>query len=131
MLTRRFDVTKDYSDVSAWWMAQNWPVLPKEYLAENGFIAELDNEKVAAAWMLQLGKTPIYMFEWLVGNPNVNWEIRAKGIETLINDMCDLSKKDGAQVILGICKNERLITKLNAIGFENDNSDMKFLMRKL
>lgn len=130
MNIRSFDAKLDYVDVYSWWKKQEWPVLPLEMLPPNGFIVENTTNKIAATWIFKL-ECPIYLIEWTVGNPELNWEDRSKGIELILNEACNWAKVNGATHILTMTKNERFMNKLENFGFKKTDLGMTHLVRVL
>lgn len=130
MEVRKFDVTKDYDNVSQWWSKQGWPVLPAGILSSAGFIICDGEEKLAATWMFATN-CPIYIMEWTVGNPNVEWEKRSQAIKMVTDAACEWAKQDGAAQVFTMTKSERFIDKLQEFGFIKTDSGMTHLVRSL
>ena len=130
MKIRQIDLDKDYIDVAKWWAKQGWPVLTKEILGKVGFIAEIDDKKVAAVWIFATN-SPIYVMEWLVGNPDVDHEKRALGIDLVVEAACNWAKDDGATSVFTTTNHERLIEKYKARDFKVTDTNMTSLMRGL
>lgn len=99
-------------------------------LTGKGFIVETDKDKVAAGWVFTTN-CPIYIMEWVVGNPKVDWEKRQDGIKTLIDDCSEWAKQDGASFILTMTSNKRFIEKLKDSKFSETDKEMTHLMRRL
>lgn len=130
MIVRQFDNEKDYQDVSAWWLKQEWPVLPAAILSKAGFIVEDQNEKLAATWVFATN-CPIYIMEWTVGNPDIEWNKRSNGIKVVTDAACEWAKNDGASQIFTMTKSKRFIEKLEEVGFKETESGMTHLVRSL
>lgn len=130
MIVRAFDFNKDYEDVSSWWKQQDWPVLPHSALGNLGFIAEKEDIKVAATWVL-ITNTSTFLMEWTIGNPNLNFEDRAYGIKLVTEAACECAKNSGANQIITITNSKRFINKLQEYGFSKMDTNMTSLIRRL
>lgn len=131
MNIRDFDIQKDYDDVVKWWKANDWVVMPPEMYGIQGFIAETDDHKIAACWVYRDKKCPICILEWTVGNPDIDWEVRKEGIDKVIAQSFSWAQEDGAQFVLTMTKNKRLIEKLKDNNFVETDSGMTHLIRRL
>ena len=130
MQVRDFNTEQDYTDVSNWWTKQGWPVLPQNILTTSGFVVEHNGQKLAATWIFKTN-CPIYIMEWTVGNPDVNWEDRSEAITVVTNAGCEWAKKDGAAQVFTMTKSNRFIHKLEESGFTKTDSGMTHLVRSL
>lgn len=130
MNIRSFDSSKDYNEVSSWWKKQEWPSLPLELLTTSGFIIEDETNKIAATWIFKTN-CPIYIMEWTVGNPDINWQDRSAGIDLVTDAACKWAKSDGATQVFTMTRNERFINKLEKAGFQKTESGMTHLVRVL
>ena len=106
MNVRMFNGDLDYDDVVGWWSKQSWPVLPKQALSPSGFIAEVNGTKLAATWIFSTN-CPIYIMEWTVGNPDVDYNIRNEALIKVTDAACDWAKKDGAVQVFTMTKHKR------------------------
>lgn len=127
---REFELDKDSSDVKNWWNSQGWDESSIHIISSSGFIVENDQHKIAATWVIKTN-SPIYMIEWTVGNPEVNWEIRKDALEQLTEYACNWAKVDGAKAIMIMTKNNRYIEKLKNIKFIESDNNMTHLVRSL
>ena len=130
MLIRPFDPEVDKNDVMSWWEKQGWDANTVNLISPNGFIAEVDNKKVVATWVLKTD-TPIYLIEWTVGNPEVDWKTRNLCIEAVTDYACSWAKENGAFAAMIMTKNKRYINKLENNKFKIDDKDMIHLTRIL
>lgn len=130
MNVRSFDSNLDYADVSSWWKKQEWPVLPLGMLPNSGFIIEDNKNKIAATWIIKTNY-PVYLMEWTIGNPDVDWEDRSTGIDLVTDAACKWAKANGASHLFTMTKNERFMDKLEKSGFIKADTGMTHLMRVL
>ena len=129
-MVRSFNAESDYAQVASWWKQQNWPALPVEVLSKSGFVAEKDGVLLAATWVFATN-CPIYIMEWTVGNPNVDWETRQVGIAEVTEAGCQWAKQDGAAQVFTMTKSDRFIDKLEQCGFTKADTGMTHLVRRL
>lgn len=129
MIIRNINFETDYEVLAAWWTKQGWPTLPKQMLGDHGFVAE-ENELLAATWILPTG-TSIYLMEWTIGNPEVEWSKRSEAIKQVTDTACQWAKQDGASQVITMTKNKRFIEKLQESGFIQTDSEMIHLVRSL
>lgn len=131
MQVRNFNKDIDYKDVSAWWEKQGWPVLPADVLSSTGFIIEHEGQKMAAAWVYKLQDSPWSLMEWTVGNPDAVWQDRSVALDLLVEKIAAHAKNDNSSLLLTMTKHQRLVDKLKLQQFEETDTDMVHLMRKL
>lgn len=130
MKVRDFNVELDYDTVASWWTKQGWPALPKSILQCKGFIIEEAGEALAATWIFRTG-CPVYIMEWTVGNPGIDWKKRSEALQQVTDEACDWAKLDGATQVFTMTKHEKLITKLQDVNFKVTDSGMTHLVRSL
>ena len=126
---REFSLIQDGNDVSEWWNSQGWDKNTIHIISNTGYIAE-DGEKLAATWLIKTN-TPIYLIEWTVGNPKVDWQKRKKALEELTNYACEQAKKDGAKAVMVMTKSNRYIDKLKNMNFIESDDNMTHFIRSL
>lgn len=127
---REFNIDTDREDVMCWWKSQGWDSSTIGLVSPNGFVAEVDDKKVVATWVLKTD-TPIYLIEWTVGNPDVSWETRDICIKALTEHACSWAKENGASATMVMTKNKRYIDKLKDNGFMLSDDGMTHLVRSL
>jgi len=130
MLSRKIELEKDYKEIANWWTKQDWPVMPTSMLCDDGFIVEDDENKLAACWVFSTN-CPIYIMEWTVGNPDVDWETRQKALDMLIATCVEWSKDNGAEFLFTMTKRGRFLDKLKDNEFKETDEDMVHLMRRV
>lgn len=130
MIVRKFNKEKDYKEVMSWWKKQGWSPLPKDALSDSGFIVEKDGVKLASNWIFPTN-CPIYIMEWTVGNPDVDWELRKDALDMIIEASCNWAKLDGAKSIFTMTKHDRFIDKLKDNKFIKTDDGMTHLVRSL
>lgn len=131
MICRKFDLESDYDEVVGWWQAHNWPVVDKRLLSKDGLIVEDGGQKIIAIWVYRLQDSPFCIMEWMIGNPDTEWQVRDKALALLVDEACNLAKKNGADFMLSIGNHNRVNSKLEANGFQKTDENMTQLMRSL
>ena len=127
---RSFNFDKDYLDACAWWTKQDWPILQKDLLSDTGFIAHDDDTKYAVAWVYSTNSS-IYILDWYVGNPDVDYKKRKEGLELIVDAAADFAKESGAKQLLTMTNNKRLSEKLKDMKFNETDRDMIHFVRSL
>jgi len=132
MIVREFNANTDYSYIQEWGEKQEWPILPVEYYGLKGFIAYNNDIPIAVGFIYRLDEgNPLCMLEWLIGNPDADWKIRKEGISKVIDACFTWAKEDGAEVVITMTKNKRLIEKYKEKDFIETDTNMTHLMRRL
>jgi len=130
MTVRLFDYDKDYEDIKSWWKEQEFPVIPKDYLSTTGFISEDKENKYAVTWVFTTN-SPIYIMEWTVGNPNVDYKKRKEGLHQIIEASSVFAKECGAKFLLTMTNNNRFYNKLTEFNFDEQDRNVIHMMRSL
>lgn len=130
MEVRFFDKAKDYPDVKLWWEKQEWFPVETHLLSSTGFIAETEKTKLAATW-IYVTNSSIYIMEWTVGNPDVEWEQRAEAIDLVVETASRWSKTNGAAIVFTMAGHDRLINKLKKQDFIETDTNMTHFVRRL
>lgn len=121
---------EDHKDIVNWWNEQDFPALPIELLSPNGFIVEDEEEKIAATWVYRTD-SPIYIMEWTVGNPSLDFKKRGAGLDLLIDNASTWAKEDGALLLFTMAEHKRLISRLENKNFTKTDENMTHFMRRL
>ena len=122
---------EDYSIVHNWWTKQQWTPVPEDMLSSTGFIVTKDDgEEVAAAWVY-ITNSPIFLIEWMVGNPDLDWEERQDGINMLLDECSNWCKAHGAGFMLTMTNKDRFIDKLKDNDFKVSDEGKSHLLRRL
>lgn len=123
----RFEANKHYDTVKAWWAEQQWPTIPLSHLSEQGFVSYVDDVPAAAGW-LYMTDSAFAIFEFLVANPEVRREPRAKAIEALIEKVKANADGLGFTSIFMSVTNQSLVKRLEARGFKVTDKNMTNLI---
>ena len=83
------------------------------------------------AGFLYATDSKICWLEWIVGNPDSPHEIRAEGLNLLINELCAYAKKVGFEVVFTSSNHTRLMDRLDAAGFIKTDTNVTQLIRRL
>lgn len=95
-----------------------------------GFIVEEDGIELIAGFIV-ITNSPIFLIEWIVGNPEVEWEVRKEALHLLVDTASNWSKKHGASFVMHMTNNERLIEKLENMDFNITDKNNTHLIRGL
>lgn len=117
---------KDYPTVLKWLTAQEWPPLPVEVLPKTGFIVD-----DYCAGFLYKTDSAIAWLEWVVANPDTDYNKRGEALDNLINSLVTEAKDQGFKIVLTSCQHNRLINRYDNHGFKITDKNMTNLMRVL
>lgn len=130
MKLREYYSQHDYSDLCSWWTQQGWPEVSSDVLSKYGFIAEQDGQKIACTFIFPM-PSKLFLMEWTVANPNVDWKLRDKGIQMVTNQACFWAKENGASSVFTMTKHKRFAEKLENLGFIKTDENMIHFVRSL
>jgi len=128
---REFNIESDYDTIVEWGTKQGWPMMSSKYYGLKGFMATESNTPVAVGFVYRDEGCPFCILEWVIGNPDVDWELRKKGIDNIMEACFSWAKEDGAEVVLTMTKNKRLIEKYKENKFVETDNEMTHLIRRL
>jgi hypothetical protein len=130
MELRRFDPEQDYVDAVTYWKQQKWPAVPLDLLPQVGIVALDGDRKIAFGWLYQTD-SKFALVEFVLGNPNVDWELRDEGVQLVINRLCEEAKERGFTSIFSSIGHKRLIEKYKSNGFRVTDENMTNFIRRL
>lgn len=125
-----FNDEKHYKIISEWWKKQNWPILPLDALSSTGFIAHKDNTPIAAGFIYDTDSS-FAIIEWVVGNPDVDHELRAEGLDSVLEGLVLIAKSRNKRFIHTIVEHKRLIERYKKFEFQTTDTDMTVMIRSL
>lgn len=123
---KEFKAEADHQEILSWWKAQDWPGLPAAMLPF-GFVSWEDGVRTAAAFVIGTDGA-LHVMEWIVGNPQVNYEARGRGVEAVVKACLAHCKEQGALVVITTTKHQRLIDRYKEMGFQETDSGMTHLV---
>jgi len=127
---RSFDFIQDYAEVSGWWEAQGWPVIPLDHLSTDGWIGEINGKKAVAAWVYHTNSA-FCLLEFIVVNPEVRREERKAVMDQFINSMVEYTKGLGFKTLFLTTKSQGLISRLEGQNFQVTDKGMTNILRRL
>jgi len=124
----------DYFLLVSWWKKWKWPVLPKEFLPNNGtggYMVEKNSIPIVAGFTYLTSNSKVAWLEWIISNPNYKEKDRDEAIETLIITSEQVCKKLGYNFMFSIGRNQNLINKHKKLGWSVDNTRSHELVKKI
>ena len=120
-----------YPMLAEWWKAHQWEPVAKEILGEdNGRVAYVEDEPVAAGWFYTVREAPqVGWIEWVVGNPLVDYNKRSKGLTGLLDELSEEAHKAGVKVLFSAAKHIRYIERLSGHGFKPADTGMTHMVK--
>lgn len=126
----RFIPELHYAEISRWWKAAKWPVIPLDHLAQVGIVSVVNGIPAAAGWIYQ-SDSAFCLFEFMVANPSVRAERRHAGFSALFSEAKAAAQRLGFQTIIMSVSNDSLIRRLEANGFSVSDRGMTNLIYKV
>ena len=129
MKIRLFNPKEDYSKLTTWWEAHDWPAVHPASLSKNGFIVH-DKEDIVAGWYIRTD-TGTALCEWIVGNPEIKGKRKLRALKKLINYIEDRSKKDGYHMIMTFLEHKGLMNTMSKMGYTEGDKGMDIYVKGL
>tara|TARA_R100000935_G_scaffold40403_1_gene61939 strand:+ start:49 stop:459 length:411 start_codon:yes stop_codon:yes gene_type:complete len=124
----------DYSLLASWWEKWKWPVLPKEFLPNNGtggYMVEKNNKQIVAGFIYLTSNSKVALLEWIISNPDYKEKDRDEAIELLITTSEKICKELKYSFMFSIGRNQNLINKHKKLGWSVDNTKSQELVKKI
>ena len=115
LVTRSFELTKDYDIIQQWWTLHGSFAPKPQHLSSTGIIIEAD-DPLCAGWLYNTDPK-ICVFEFVVSNPNVSKDLRDAALTLLIEEIKKLAFQRGYELIYSSVKGMKYINRLQAAGF--------------
>ena len=115
LVTRPFDLAKDYATIQEWWKLHGSFAPKPQHLSSTGIIIEADNP-LCAGWLYNTD-SKICVFEFVVSNPNVNKDLRDAALTLLIEEIKQLACLREYELIYSSVKGLKYVSRLQAAGF--------------
>lgn len=120
----------DYATISRWWKAWKWPVLPKTFLPDTGFIVEKNNIGIVSGYVY-MTNSKAALLEWIVSNPEYKESDRKDAITLLIQAVERVLKDQGIKHVFTIGRNKSLINKHKELGWTVDENPSHEIVKNL
>ncbi len=114
----------DWETLCEWWNKWDWPVLPKEFLPDNGtggLMVYKQNTLIVAGFIYYTNSKGA-LLEWIVSNPKYRDSDRKQAIELLINSAEEVCKANGIKYMFSIGRTKPLIETHRKLGWTIDKS---------
>lgn len=93
MITRRFDIEKDYDDLTTWWEHHGHKIISKDSLSPVAYIYEEDGQKVCVAFMYIGMGTKMAQIGWATSNPESGLRARYRGFVSIVKNLLNLAEE--------------------------------------
>lgn len=108
----------DYERIKWWFEAQGYQPNPSCMLPELGFIASIDGEETACAWLYRSdGACGVGFLHFVGTNPDACEARRAIALRRGMEHIAGQARKAGIKVILGTIGNPRFLKAAEALGW--------------
>lgn len=123
-----YDGAKHREEISRWWVAHGWPVLPAAILPPLGIVVKRDGVPHCAMWVYMAVNCGVCQMEWLTSNPACEpmriLRAISFGIEFLANETGTL----GYHTMLTCCRQPELVKLYERNGFMKTDEGVTNLM---
>lgn len=123
MTTERFEYDKHYPELSVWLSHYGWPEIAPHMLPSFGSVS-INNDQMVCVGFLYKTDSSVALLEWVVGNPDAPFEIRAEGIKSVVKALLKEAKRDGFEAVFSFLRNKRLLGKYEETGFIITDEEM-------
>ena len=120
----------DYVTISKWWKAWKWPVLPKTFLPDTGFIVEKNNIGIVSGYVY-MTNSKAALLEWIVSNPEYRESDRKDAIMLLIQAVERVLKDQGIKHVFTIGRHKSLIETHKKLGWNVDKNPSYEIIKNL
>jgi len=130
MRLREVNLSKDYSMLCSWWSKHGWASIDPSWLPATGLIVENDVGPVCAGFIYRTDSS-LFVFEYVVSNPDMDSGIRSLALDQLISSACVVAKAMGAQGLFSAFGDKGLANRMENNGFSVIGSEVTNLLRRL
>ena len=112
-------IDSDYETICSWWKWWRWPILPKDFLPNNGtggLMIEKNNIPIVSGFLL-ITNSSWALLEWIVSNPKYRDKDRQEAIELLINNIEKVCKQMNIKHMFSVAKNKHLLNTHRKLGW--------------
>tara|TARA_Y100000592_G_C5291074_1_gene230904 strand:+ start:129 stop:590 length:462 start_codon:yes stop_codon:yes gene_type:complete len=123
----------DWDMLVAWWKWWRWPIMPKDFLPENGtggLIIEKNKTPIVAGFMYKTN-SKVVILEWIISNPEYKNKDRKEAIELLINESENTSKKEGYNYMFSIGRSKHLLDIHEKLDWHVDKRSSHEITKKI
>jgi hypothetical protein len=128
--TELYNEDKHYDTLAVWWKAHGWEPVAASFLPKRGVVVYNNDTPITAGFLFQTD-SPMWLMEWVVGNPNVDKDLRAEGLDVLISSIITYSKLLGSEMIYTMTSHKRLQDRYISNGFIETDKNMNSYLRRL
>lgn len=110
---------KDYPTLLKWWMFWRFPAPKKEYLPDNGcggIMVYKENIEICAGYLFFTNSKMAWL-EYIVSNNEYKDKDRKDALSFLINELTQIAKAKGFEIVFTSVKNENLKKRYLECGY--------------
>lgn len=108
MKAREYDEKRDYAMICGWWEDWEWEQVPTASLPEHGVVVESDGKPIYAGFIYKTDSN-ICLFEFIISDKMAGRELKAGGLDFLIQAGKKKAKELGFDVIMSWIKEPNLM----------------------
>tara|TARA_B100000287_G_scaffold16829_1_gene16894 strand:+ start:51 stop:458 length:408 start_codon:yes stop_codon:yes gene_type:complete len=112
----------DFKTITSWWKEWDWPILPKDFLPDNGtggIMVEKNNNKIVCGF-LYFSNSKLVWLDWIVSNPKYRQKDRKEAIKLLIQTAENMVENAGCKYVMSISRSNSLLKIHENLGWVVD-----------
>lgn len=127
---RPVELVKDYPMLKSWWDERSFPPALPEFLPPTGLLVASEDLSLCAGFLFK-SDANIAIIGNLVSNPSAPKEVRSKALDSLIDILTCLAKKDGFGLVSCATNLVKLMPRFEALGFAKMDEQVSHFGRML
>lgn len=123
----------DWDILVSWWKWWRWPIMPKDFLPDNGtggIMVEKNNTPIVAGFLYETNSS-VLILEWIVSNPKYKEYDRKEAIELLIKEAENLAESKNYRYMFSIGRSKHLLETHEKLGWKIDKKPSHEITKKL
>lgn len=123
----------DWETLQSWWKAWGWPEMNKDLMPLDGLggLMVYKGNILIAAGFLYLSNSKVAWLDWIISNPEYREKDRKESFNLLINNLEDVAKQQGYNIIISIARNKSLIDTHKKLGYTVDDNPSYEISKKI
>lgn len=125
---------EEYTEISKWWEAQGFPVVPPAALPSTGYmVSNYQGLGIYAGFLYVPKEGNIGWLEWIVANPEAPKNLRSPAFSELVEHITQLAKAIGLNMLFTSADKSKVsfIERLKTTGFIDGQETVTHLIKML
>jgi hypothetical protein len=113
-----------YEVVCGWWVKRGWPIIPRNMIGSDLFIAFSGEKPIMSAVLYKAEGCAYGMLEWFNSNPDSTREERDQVFDGLVEHLTSVGKSKGVAGFQNFTNHRSLKERLLKAGFFETDQEM-------